>query len=227
MNASSKHLNEEIVSKPDNKLIADLALRRIANTAGYGARYRDEAGVGFSADTDILDFTSADDEFNFLGLLNSASLAAGQRLVIYNTAPANIYSDAENGFDPGIITPATTTLTLSVNGSENHVVMNPSFQFAQQSPGQRAFVVDGPISYLCIPASGRITRYSNYAYTAAQPTPPAGAVEGPLVTELTSCSLNYTAGTAQRGGIVTLELTLSDSGESVTLLHQVHVDNVP
>ena len=193
-----------------------------------GARYRDEAGVGFSADTDILDFTSADDEFNFLGLLNSASLAAGQRLVIYNTAPVNIYSDAVSGASTGIITPAVTALTLSVNGIENHVAMFPSFQFAQQSPGQRAFVVDGPISYICIPGSGRITRYSNYAYVLAQPTlAPAGASEGPLVTQLVSCSLNYAAGTAQRGGIVTLEITLSDSGEMVSLLHQVHVDNVP
>jgi MSHA biogenesis protein MshO len=106
--------------------------------------------------------------------------------------------------------------------------MNPSFQFAQQSPGQRAFIVDGPISYICTPASGRITRYSNYDYALAQPTStPTGASQGPLVTQLAGCSLNYTAGTAQRGGIVTLEITLSDSGETVTLLHQVHVDNVP
>ncbi len=193
-----------------------------------GARYRDEAGVGFTADTDILDFTSADDEFNFLGLLNSASLAAGQRLVIYNTAPVNIYSDAVSGADPGIITPAATALTLSVNGSENHVAMVPTFQFAQQSPGQRAFVVDGPISYICVPGSGRITRYSNYAYVLPQPTSaPAGASAGPVVTQLVGCSLNYAAGTAQRGGMVTLEITLSDSGETVSLLHQVHVDNVP
>jgi MSHA biogenesis protein MshO len=193
-----------------------------------GARYRDEPGAGFTADTDILDFTSADDQFNFLGLLNSASLAAGQRLVIYNTAPANIYSDAVSVANTGIITPAATTLTLSVNGVENHVVMNPAFQFTQQSPGQRAFVVDGPISYICNPGFGLITRYSNYDYVLAQPVAaPTGASEGPVVTQLVSCSLNYTAGTAQRGGIVTLEVTLSDSGESVSLLHQVHVDNVP
>ncbi|MCZ6579254.1 MAG: pilus assembly protein MshO, partial [Gammaproteobacteria bacterium] len=100
-------------------------------------------------------------------------------------------------------------------------------QFSQQSPGQRAFFVDGPISYICNPAIGRITRYSNYTYSAAQPVPPAGAAQGPVVTQLAGCSINYTAGTAQRGGIITLEITLSNSGESITLLHQVHVDNVP
>ena len=53
-----------------------------------GARYRDETGGVFTADTDILDFTDADTEFNFLGQLNLTPpllLGANQRLVIYNT----------------------------------------------------------------------------------------------------------------------------------------------
>ena len=196
-----------------------------------GARYRDETGGVYSANTDILEFSSADTEFNFLGQLNFTPplvLGANQRLVIYNTAPTNIYSDAVLGPNPGIVTPAGTSLSLSNNGIEHHIVMAPAFQFSQQSPGQRAFIIDGPISYICDPLSQRITRYHNYAYSIGQPTTaPAGSVEGPLVTQLVACSINYTAGTAQRGGIITLEISLSDSGESIRLLHQVHVGNVP
>ncbi|MFV2033138.1 MAG: type II secretion system protein J [Gammaproteobacteria bacterium] len=197
-----------------------------------GARYRDEFGGGFSADTDILDFSAPDTEFNFLGQLNIAAptvLAAGQRLVIYNTAPANFYSDAVNNFNPGIVTPSGATLTLTANGAEHHITMVPAFQFSQQSPGQRAYIVDGPVSYICNPASRSMTRYSNYAYQIAQPTSaPAGAASGPVVTQVAACSITYQAGTAQRGGMVTIEITLDDaSGESISLLHQVHVDNVP
>jgi len=195
-----------------------------------GARYRDEFGGLFTTDDDILDFTSLDTTFNFLGRLNLTVLTADHRLVIYNTAPANIYSDAAlPGANPGIITPAATTLTLSdapAGAEEHRVTLSADFQFSQQSPGQRAFIVDGPISYICIPGSGRITRYSGYAYMSGQPMVPGGS-SGPVVTQVTACSLNYTAGTAQRGGILTLELTVSDSGESVSLLHQIHVDNVP
>ncbi len=196
-----------------------------------GARYRDETGGVFTADTDILDFTDADTEFNFLGQLNLTPplvLSANQRVVIYNTAPTNIYSDAALGSNPGIVTPAGTSLSLSNNGIEHHIVMAPAFQFSQQSPGQRAFIIDGPISYICDPLSQRISRYSNYAYSIGQPTTaPAGAAEGPVVTQLVGCSINYSTGTAQRGGIITLEISLSDSGESISLLHQVHVGNVP
>ncbi len=216
------------------------SIRTIAVGAGWalemvntidGARYRDETGGVYSANTDILEFSSADTEFNFLGQLNFTPplvLGANQRLVIYNTAPTNIYSDAVLGPNPGIVTPAGTSLSLSNNGIEHHIVMAPAVQFSQQSPGQRAFIIDGPISYICNPLSQRITRYHNYAYSIGQPTTaPAGSAEGPLVTQLVGCSINYTAGTAQRGGIITLEISLSDSGESIRLLHQVHVGNVP
>jgi len=47
--------------------------------------------------------------------------------------------------------------------------------------------------------------------------------------KVTACSMTYQAGTSDRAGLVTLDLTIQDSGttESVRLLHQVHVDNVP
>ncbi|MCP3688292.1 MAG: hypothetical protein GY784_07755, partial [Gammaproteobacteria bacterium] len=58
---------------------------------------------------------------------------------------------------------------------------------------------------------------------------PATGVSGPVVTQLSACSINYDQGTAQRAGMVTLAITVDDveSGESISLLHQVHVVNVP
>ena len=228
-----KALPNSIRITPDGRAL------EMVNTSD-GARYRDEAGVEFSAATHILDFTSADTEFNFLGSLNqpaSSALSANQRLVIYNTAPANIYNDAVSGASLGIITPFGTVMDLTevtMGGEvEHHLELDTPFQFSQQSPGQRVFIVDGPISYICDPASGRITRYSDYDYADLQPTGAPGlefdgpVVDGPVVTQVIACSFNYTAGTAQRGGLITLEISLSDSGETVTLLHQVHVGNVP
>ena len=203
-----------------------------------GARYRDENESGMTDDADILIFAGSDTEFNFLGQLNflSGTLTSNQRMVIYNTAPANIYADAITDTNSGIITSTATGLdisTTSVNYPiEHRVTMTNPFSFSQQSPGQRAFFVDGPISYVCNPGVGinQITRYSGYDYQNPQPVgTPVGVVPGVglVVTKLSACNINYLAGTASRGGIVTLEITVSDSGESITLLHQVHVDNVP
>ena len=198
-----------------------------------GARYRDEVGGEFTTANDTLEFFTVDTDFNLLGFFNTANpLAAGRRLVIYNTSAAGIYTDAALNNNPGIVTTAGTALSLSTvtpatDDPEHRVNMNPAFQFAQQSPGQRVFVIDGPTSYICNPATNQIVRYSNYAFSAAQPIPPVGGSTGVVISQLSGCNMTYTPGTSQRGGILTVEITIADSGESISLLHQVHVVNVP
>ena len=220
-----------------------------------GARYRDEKGGTTFVDEDhILNFSEGGDtDFNFLGILRSdltedpTDLPLGQRLVIYNIAPTSFYTDAAAtlNYDSGIVTPASSTLELStlsggVEDDEQHVKISSAFKFTQRSPGQRAFLIDGPISYICDTSTGttRIDRYTSYAFQSNQPTnaglkamamPPTEVKTGAVATKVTACSINYDAGTAQRGGIITLGLTLKDdpTGEAITLLHQVHVQNVP
>ena len=48
-----------------------------------------------------------------------------------------------------------------------------------------------------------------------------------MANQVSSCSYGYTAGTAERAGLVTLEIVVSAQGETVSLLSQVHVDNAP
>lgn len=211
-----------------------------------GARYRDEATtLDYTGDIHWLDFTQPDDQFNFLGQLNSLDsadfAAGGLRLVIYNTSAtspgSNIYTEAaDTGDYQGIITRGDMTFTLSTispgtSSDEHNLLFSNAFLFTRQSPGQRMFVVDGPVSYLCDPATSRITRYSGYAYAATQPTIAAdftGGSSGVVVSQLNGCALNYNVGTAQRGGIVTVSITLtSAANENLTLLHQIHVANLP
>ena len=219
----------------------------MVNTVG-GSRYRDEAGGDYTGDEDALDFTNLDVSFNLLGLLSITAFEASHRLVVYNTASADIYADITDTITPyeGIVTPKISaaapvfSLTLSVNSpltsdDEHTIVMDPGFLFTRQSPGQRIFVIDGPISYVCDPSANntRIDRYTGYDYQNPQVSTNAalsvlnGTRAGAVATQVTKCSISYQAGTGQRGGIVTLGITVSDAGESLSLLHQVHVANVP
>jgi len=199
-----------------------------------GARYRDEAGGAFTASNDILNFSSGDTDFNLLGQFTRLTAFAGDhRLVIYNTAPSNIYLDVTANNNPGIVTPSAANLTLSLNAGEHHINISSAFQFSQQSPGQRTFVIDGAISYVCNSTANSITRYDSYDYQLTQSTSDVllaalpNVESGRVVSRLSGCNISYDAGTAQRGGIVTIEITLTDAGESISLLHQVHVVNVP
>lgn len=205
-----------------------------------GARYRDEvAPLDYVTDADWLDFTAVDDQFNLLGLLNNPAEVAGTRVVIYNTS-VNIYDEAVmTGTNQGIITHAGINLTVSPailppipGGSdpEHRIMLSAPFRFTQQSPGQRAFFVDGPISYICDPTSSSMLRYSGYNFVVAQPTVAAnfsGGVSGPVVTRLTGCTMTYDPGTSQRGGMVTVTINIGVAGEEITLLNQMHVVNLP
>ena len=208
-----------------------------------GARYRDEVGGDYTDPVDWLDFSTADNSFNLLGLLPTGALASDHRLVIYNTAPSNIYVDITDTVTPneGIVTPATTTLALSlktpaISDNEHSISLSTPFLFTQQSPGQRLFVIDGAISYVCNPATNSLIRYDSYAYQNPQLTTDValsaltGVRSGVVVNWLSACTIEYAEGTTQRGGMVSMTIALNDPavpGERISLYHQVHVVNVP
>jgi len=99
-----------------------------------------------------------------------------------------------------------------------------SIAFPLGSPYQHFFIVDAPVTYRCDLLNGQLLRYEGYAITATQANPPAGT--GHIqVNKLTDCLFTYLDGVSSRLDLVSLRLTLTDSDESVSLLHQVHVDN--
>ena len=200
-----------------------------------GARYRDEVGgAGVDTSNEILQFIPAETDFNLLGQLKSLTPGSysSLRVVIYNTNPADIYQHAFFNQNPGVISLSGLTLTLDPGGLEHHIQLDNAFQFAFKSPTQRLFIVDGAISYICNSATGLLTRVDGYVDQQNQISSVAGfpllASQGRVTTQVSSCGINYQPGSAQRGGLITLDIVLTDSdNESVRLLHQVHVDNVP
>lgn len=217
---------------PNSIRISGATAIEMINTV-EGVRYRhDPPGTPLQR----LDFDTADQSFNAIGTFSTITkpfASTGQRLVIYNLGGAG--ADAYDA-TTGVITPAGVTFTIHADpappggsGAEDQIFLSAGHQFPFQSPRQRLFLVDGPISYICNTGTGFLNRYTGYGLAIAQPVPPGGAgVTGiPLTRHVSACTFTYSAGTATRAGLVTLELTLTDSGESVRLLHQVHVDNVP
>jgi MSHA biogenesis protein MshO len=197
-----------------------------------GGRYRAQP-PGTAAQ--ILDFSAADGSFNVLGPFTQLAKpwsSTSHYLSIYNVGVpgADAYQLAN------VITPSGTTIAVATDGAtgEDRVTLTPAFRFAYGSPTQRVFLVDGPVSYLCDTVAGTLLRYSGYAIDASQSNRDshgellgAGATTSLMANQLVGCTFAYTAGTAERAGLVTLEITVRSQGESVSLLSQVHVDNVP
>jgi MSHA biogenesis protein MshO len=178
-----------------------------------GGRYRryQDGGSG-----DILDFTISDTGFDVLGDLDAAP-SQGYHLVVYNTSSSGISGNA-------YATNADNMGVVGAGSSLNYIALSPGFAFANASPYQRFFIVDQPVTYAC--EGGRLNRYVGYAINSVQATPPPGSPA--LVSQnVSACHFSYDPGANQRAGLVTLRLSLSEEGETITLLHQVHVVNVP
>jgi MSHA biogenesis protein MshO len=197
-----------------------------------GARYRDAPPGGPARQ---LDFSAADGSFNSVGRFTQIAKpfsSTSHYLAIYNVGVtgANAYELVN------VITPAGTRIDIDADSlpGEDRVTLAPAFDFAYQSPRQRMFLIEGPVTYLCDPVSETLTRYSGYGIALDQSSRDsdaelmaAGASSALMADHLSNCAFNYAPGTAERAGLVSIAVAVAEQGETVSLLKQIHVDNVP
>jgi len=75
--------------------------------------------------------------------------------------------------------------------------------------------------------TGVLRRYWRYNFNPAQLPPAAlGGVSAILAERVSACSFIYNTSNA-RNSLVAMQLTLTRDGESVTLYHEVHINNIP
>jgi len=213
-------------------LSGSVAALELLNTVD-GARYRDRPPPGNPSKR--LRFTAADDAFNSIGEFRNITRpfsSSNHYLSIYNVGVpgANAYELSN------VITPPGTQIDIAADAipGEDNVRLSPAFRFSFASPGQRMFLVDGPVTYLCDGSAGTLVRYSGYSITSDQADRnsaaellAAGANATLIANRVSNCNMAYAPGTSQRAGLVSISLAVTDTSETVSLLHQVHVDNVP
>lgn len=188
-----------------------------------GGRYR-VGGPG-----DLLTFDVADTTFNVLGPM--PNMVAGDRIVVYNLGIPG--ADAYAGDNRRTVTAVGANL----------VTIDSTVPLPFASPGNRFHVISTPVTYACVPAvggvGGTLTRYWGYAIQAAQPgdvaqlgalVAPANATRGSalLATNVSSCRFSYSNNVvAQRSGLVTMRLSITELDETITLYVATHVTNQP
>lgn len=174
-----------------------------------GGRYRAQGGG------DILDFTGADNSFDVLG--PAIDMQPGDSIAVYNLGING--ADAWAGNTVSAYTGGMASLTT--------IPITPK-QFPLASPGNRFQVVGGPVTYVCNPGAGTLTRFWGYTPAIVQPTPPpAPASSALLANRVTACNLIYQPGVTERGGLVSMTLSLSQAGETVNLYATTQVSNQP
>lgn len=172
------------------------------------------------------------------------------RLVIYNqynNAFADCAADNPSAYCDVSTHPALGAynsraidqLNVPAGGGDADQLYFASTRFVPEngSATGRLQIAEGPVTFVCDPVRQEIRRYSGYALTAAQPTPPTGAapttatgaglVQALLASRVEDCNFRYDEGAFSRWGLIVLQVTLANQGERVALYQEVHVDNAP
>ena len=198
-----------------------------------GARYQDSGPLSNPALA--LDLTTADAAFATTVPFTQLPMPLPWTSNAYYLSINSVGVPGADAYEmANVITPRGTTITVSAGATANQnlVTLSSPFHFVFGSPGQRVFLVSGPVSYLCDTAAATLTRYSGYSIASAQPATAAalnaaGASAALVASNVAACQFVLIAGTAHRNGLATLTLQIAQSGESVQLLHQVEVVNAP
>mgnify|MGYP001821621295 CR=1 FL=1 len=206
-----------------------------------GGRYR------MSPPGDVLSFIpgDADTGFEVLGNLNHTAEIVSSAdpdacadgtascLVVYNTGFSG--TDLWNGDNTGTVTAISPgpPVTLAFDNSR---FASGQTAFPAQSPGQRFFVTDTAVSFLCDTAQGSVRRYWGYSLQASHTDVDTHAellaLSNPaehalMANDVAACQFQYSPGTPTRNAVLTLRLSITDAGEVVTLMEQVSVSNLP
>jgi MSHA biogenesis protein MshO len=209
-----------------------------------GGRYRADTGsaggtacdADGSSDPSMLRFGAADTCLKSLGtLLNSSQVALGDFLVVYNLQAGT--SSSADAYQNGNVTggnKAKIDAPLPTDETDQTRIHFESNIFTLESPAQRFQIIEGPVTYACDPTGKQILRYSGYNIATAQPTPPAGT-GAVLASNVDTCTFTYDSAViaqSESEGLVTLSITLTSNdrqgnAETVSLVQQVHVSNVP
>lgn len=140
------------------------------------------------------------------------------------TATYNAYNSAT-----GVMTSlGTVTVGPNPTTQENWVQLAAPFSFkaagapAVQPSVHNAYLVSGPVSYVCNPnpanpSAGTVIRYSGYAVSTAQPVPPAGGASAFIAHDVLACKIALVAapGSYAFGQLAILSVTLASNGETL------------
>jgi MSHA biogenesis protein MshO len=202
-----------------------------------GGRYR-ESGSG------ALAINSAATSFNMLGSNPTASdqtIVSGDLIVVYNLGITG--SDAYLNVVPHNRTavngpPAASTNGVPTPANETTIPINVSNAviFPLASGGNRFHVVpedEQVVGYTCTGVPNTDGSGTLYRYIAtlprALPASCPGASGSVMATKVSTCTFTVAdAGNGlQRSGLISMTIGVTDSSETVTLQHEVHVNNTP
>lgn len=147
------------------------------------------------------------------------NISAGQWVVVYNLSNTGVYAGNNrrqiNGLatkDPDTGTPGDEMTVISFAGPVS---------FPRHSPARRFHVIEDNATLFYLQGSQLFRATSTFA---APDTPIAPSL---LLDNVQALTFEYDPGSPSRSGLLHIDLTVADDGETINLVHESHVYNTP
>ncbi|NNG25705.1 type II secretion system protein [Telluria aromaticivorans] len=197
-----------------------------------GGRYRTGPDVDVAGDA-FLDYDTPANQFDVLTTFRTVPVA-GDLVVIGNQNPEDVHDPVKKmAVVDRVEAPPAATL------GAHRIVLQAPVQIPAGYEGGRFVVVPGGqqvVSYVCTtkPTRGTNGTGTGTLHRIVRARSPAPACDIPpgspvLASKVERCEFVFSPnqGATQQSGFVQLKLTITDSGESVSLTLGAHVSNVP
>ncbi|WP_138513492.1 type II secretion system protein [Rhodoferax bucti] len=206
-----------------------------------GGRYREQDRT--SGDGKGMNFAIAESGFNMLG--RNADWSADQQIKSNDLiAVYNLGITGATAYNGDNVARVSTVVADTTSGSEESTIsFTTPKQFPLESGSKRFHVIpveENVVAYVCngttlrrlvtpglTTGTGALFTSSATSYCGTATTLSAAPV---LVSNLTSCAFTYNGNDLQRNGLVQMAISLGNGtgdGETVSLYHQINVNNTP
>jgi MSHA biogenesis protein MshO len=152
------------------------------------------------------------------------SFAAGDMLVIGNTAP----SDLAVGSPSSIValTGIGSTTVAADGTSSGQVLQFGANRFPYDSPGKHFFIADDVVE---VGLSGSSLYWHEGGFSASlyDQSQDWNTTDPVLVEDVSNVAFRYTPGNTASTGLLQIELSLDFGDETIDLYHEVHIRNTP
>jgi len=152
------------------------------------------------------------------------------RVAVYPITDSSVYAGANPGPVSGVMAAANSVAVIATDDDNDILVtLNGSFQFSNNSPEKRFYVVSNPVTY-CVSGS-YLYRYNGYGFDgvmgASRPTSFPGREV--VADKLTAGTFTYSGASLVRNAVVEIALTFQETASTETqkITHEVQLRNVP
>lgn len=147
------------------------------------------------------------------------NISAGQWVVVYNLSN-NVYAPGNNRHQIDSLT--TKDPDTSVAGDNITVIhFSGNVSFPTDSPARRFHVVENNATMFFVQNNQLFRATSTFASPETPINPSL------LLENVQALNFRYDPGNPSRSGLLQIDLTVSDDGETINLVHETHVFNTP